>query len=225
LILRESFGVSPEAAGLSDQDNNAALKEKLKAALRSTYAEKTETLGPDSMKDFEKFFMLQTVDALWKDHLLALDHLKEGIGLRGYGQRDPLVEYKKESFQLFEAMKEAIEEQILQNLFRFEVVRQEDADARFAPSAAPPVGDEEAAPPAGGVSAPSLSIRASAELERRAQRQRREMTFQGTSDPTSGGDFRVDTVKTSGPKVGRNDPCPCGSGKKYKKCHGASAAG
>ena len=224
-ILRESFGVSPEEAGLSDQDNNAALKEKLKAALRNTYAEKTAQLGPDSMKDFEKFFMLQTVDALWKDHLLALDHLKEGIGLRGYGQRDPLVEYKKESFQLFEAMKEAIEEQILQNLFRFEVVRQEDADARFAPAAAPPVGDGEAAPPAGGVSAPSLSIRASAELERRAQKQRRELTFQGTSDPTSGGDFRVDTVKTAGPKVGRNDPCPCGSGKKYKKCHGASSAG
>ena len=138
-ILRESFGVSPEEAGLSqDEDNNAALKEKLKAALRRTYAEKTATLGPDSMKDFEKFFMLQTVDTLWKDHLLALDHLKEGIGLRGYGQRDPLVEYKKESFQLFEAMKEAIEEQILQNLFRFEVVRQEEADARFAPAAAPP---------------------------------------------------------------------------------------
>ena len=118
------------------QDNNAALKEKLKAALRSAYAEKDGELGPDSMKDFEKFFMLQTVDALWKDHLLALDHLKEGIGLRGYGQRDPLVEYKKESFQLFEAMKEAIEEQILQNLFRFEVVRQEDADARSAPAEA-----------------------------------------------------------------------------------------
>ncbi|MBK9372646.1 MAG: preprotein translocase subunit SecA [Holophagales bacterium] len=223
-ILRESFGVSPEEAGMSPaEDNNAALKEKLKAALRNTYAEKTAALGPDSMKDFEKFFMLQTVDALWKDHLLALDHLKEGIGLRGYGQRDPLVEYKKESFQLFEAMKEAIEEQILQNLFRFEVVRQEDADARFAPPAAP-AEVEEAAPPSGGVSAPSLSIRASAELERRAQKQRRELTFQGTSDPTSGGDFRVDTVKTAGPKVGRNDPCPCGSTKKYKKCHGASSA-
>ncbi|HQN10044.1 MAG TPA: SEC-C metal-binding domain-containing protein, partial [Thermoanaerobaculia bacterium] len=83
---------------------------------------------------------------------------------------------------------------------------------------------EDAAAPSGGVSAPALSTRASAELERRAQRQRREMSFQGTSDPTSGGDFRVDTVKSAGPKVGRNDPCPCGSGKKYKKCHGASSA-
>jgi preprotein translocase subunit SecA len=225
-ILRESFGISPEQAGLShDEDNNASLKEKLKAALGKYYEEKTAKIGADAMKDFEKFFMLQSVDALWKDHLLALDHLKEGIGLRGYGQRDPLIEYKKESFTLFEAMKEAVEEQILQNLFRFEVVTPEEADARFAPPTAAPSGEEEAAPVAGGVSAPALSIRASAELERRAQRQRREMTFQGASDPTSGGDFRVDTVKSTGPKVGRNDPCPCGSGKKYKKCHGASAAG
>ncbi len=228
-VLGESFGMSPEEAGLSQEsDNNAALKDKLKAALRSTYEEKTARLGADVMKDFEKFFMLQTVDALWKDHLLALDHLKEGIGLRGYGQRDPLVEYKKESFQLFESMKEAIEEQILQNLFRFEVVRPEEAEARWASSvpaaSAPPAPSEEGAAPSGGVSAPALSTRASAELERRAQRQRREMSFQGTSDPTSGGDFRVDTVKAAGPKVGRNDPCPCGSGKKYKKCHGATSA-
>jgi preprotein translocase subunit SecA len=228
-VLGESFGMAPEEAGLSQEsDNNAALKDKLKAALRSTYEEKTARLGADVMKDFEKFFMLQTVDALWKDHLLALDHLKEGIGLRGYGQRDPLVEYKKESFQLFEAMKEAIEEQILQNLFRFEVVRPEETDPRWAPPAtaasAAPTAPEDAAAPSGGVSAPALSTRASAELERRAQRQRREMSFQGTSDPTSGGDFRVDTVKSTGPKVGRNDPCPCGSGKKYKKCHGASSA-
>ena len=225
-VLGESFGTSPEEAGLSQEDNNAALKEKLKAYLRKYYEEKTAKLGPDVMKDFEKFFMLQSVDALWKDHLLALDHLKEGIGLRGYGQRDPLIEYKKESFQLFEAMKEAVEEQILQNLFRFEIVRQEEAEARYAPPAAAapaPEGAPEAPVEAGGVAAPSMSLRAAAELERRAQKQRREMTFQGTADPTSGGDFRVDTVKGSGPKVGRNDPCPCGSGKKYKKCHGAAA--
>ena len=107
--------------------------------------------------------------------------------------------------------------------FRFEVVRPEEAEARFAPPAEA-AGEEEPAPPSGGVSAPAISLRASAELERRAQKQRRELSFQGTSDPTSGGDFRVDTVKTTGPKVGRNDPCPCGSGKKYKKCHGASAS-
>ena len=118
-----------------------------------------------------------------------------------------------------------MEEQILQNLFRFEIVREQEADARFAPPAAPSAAPEEAAPASGGVSAPALTSRAAAELERRAQRQRREMTFQGTADPTAGGDFRVDTVKSTGPKVGRNDPCPCGSGKKYKKCHGATATG
>ena len=91
--------------------------------MRETYEAKEKSVGEQTLRDFEKFFMLQTVDTLWKDHLLALDHLKEGIGLRGYGQRDPLVEYKKESFQLFEAMKEGVEEQILQYLFRFEVAQ------------------------------------------------------------------------------------------------------
>src|ERR1019366_3456048 len=90
-------------------------------AVRETYEAKEKAVTAQTLRDFEKFFMLQTVDTFWKDHLLALDHLKEGIGQRGYGQRDPLVEYKRESFQLFEAMKEGIEEQILQYLFRFEV--------------------------------------------------------------------------------------------------------
>ena len=157
--------------------------------------------------------MLQTVDTFWKDHLLALDHLKEGIGLRGYGQRDPLIEYKKESFQLFEAMKEGIEEQILQYLFRFEVRAGGAGAARRA-----------AGRPAEAEEGSAASRRAAAELQKKQKKRQQDVTLQGSFDPTAGGDFSVGTVRAAGPKVGRNDPCPCGSGKKYKKCHGASVS-
>ena len=151
------------------------------------------------MRTHEKFVMLQVVDQQWKDHLLAIDHLKEGIGLRGYGQRDPLVEYKKESFELFTLMKERIEDQIVQYLFKLQPVR-DDGEA-----------------PAGG------------DGERRAARPPRcpsrrapaNVNYSYGAAASGGQDAKVETVQRDAPKVGRNDPCPCGSGKKYKKCHGA----
>jgi len=113
------------------------------------------------------------------------------------------------SFQLFEAMKEGIEEQMLQYLFRFEVRAPEPAQAP-APAEAPAEGS-------------AASRRAATELQKRQKQRQQDVTLQGSFDPTAGGDFSVSTVRSSGPKVGRNDPCPCGSGKKYKKCHGAIA--
>jgi preprotein translocase subunit SecA len=220
IIVGQTFGLSLQESGLSRDDTNTELKDKLRVAVHGAYEAKEKALGPDVLRDYEKFFMLQTVDTLWKDHLLDLDHLKEGIGLRGYGQRDPLVEYKKESFQLFEAMKELIEEQILQYLFRFEVARPESETAaeRDESRGAPPEISAETS----SVTSSASSRQAAAELERRAKKHQKDLTFQGTFDPTSGGDFHVDTVRSAaGPKVGRNDPCPCGSGKKHKKCHGA----
>jgi len=219
-LVLETYGFKPSALGLGTSDTNTELKEKLRAAVRETYEAKEKAVGAGTLRDFEKFFMLQTVDTLWKDHLLALDHLKEGIGLRGYGQRDPLVEYKKESFQLFEAMKEGIEEQILQYLFRFEVQR--EPVEREAARSAPPDVEGGTTPAAAAAAGSASSRRAAAELEKRRTKDR-EMRLQGSFDPAAGGDFDVSTVKASGPKVGRNDPCPCGSGKKYKKCHGAPA--
>ncbi|HSB35846.1 MAG TPA: preprotein translocase subunit SecA, partial [Thermoanaerobaculia bacterium] len=117
-LVFDTYGVKPSEKGLTTNETNAELKEKLRGAVREAYEAKETAIGPEVLREYEKFFMLQTVDTFWKDHLLALDHLKEGIGLRGYGQRDPLIEYKKESFQLFEALKEGIEEQMLQYLFR-----------------------------------------------------------------------------------------------------------
>ena len=218
-LVAETYGFKPSAKGMSANETNAELKESLRAAVRETYEAKEKSVGPEVLRDFEKFFMLQTVDTLWKDHLLGLDHLKEGIGLRGYGQRDPLVEYKKESFSLFEAMKEGIEEQILQYLFRFEV-QQAPAERASRQEVAVEVSAGEAAE-----TGSASSRRAAAELEKKARHREQDLNYQGAYDPTSGGDFAVSTVKGAGPKVGRNDPCPCGSGKKYKKCHGASGAG
>jgi preprotein translocase subunit SecA len=140
--------------------------------------------------------MLQVVDQQWKDHLLALDHLKEGIGLRGYGQRDPLVEYKKESFELFTLMKERVEDQFVQYLFRLQPVLRE----------------------AEGEVAEEASRRAPAALP---ARRARNVNYSYGAAASGGQDAKVETFQRNAPKVGRNDPCPCGSGKKYKKCHGS----
>jgi preprotein translocase subunit SecA len=218
-LVFDTFGLRPSERGLSTDETNAELKEKLRTAVRESYEAKETSVGLAVLREYEKFFMLQTVDTFWKDHLLGLDHLKEGIGLRGYGQRDPLIEYKKESFQLFEAMKEGIEEQMLQYLFRFEVRKVEEA----APPRRSAAVESGAPAPEPGEEGSAASRRAAAELARKQQRRQRDLTLSGAGDPTAGGDFGVGTVRATGPKVGRNDPCPCGSGKKYKKCHGAHA--
>jgi preprotein translocase subunit SecA len=138
--------------------------------------------------------MLQVVDVQWKDHLLAMDHLKEGIGLRGYGQRDPLVEYKREGFELFDAMVDRIKEQTVQYLFRLQPTISEVA-TEVSAEAATPSGDGRTAP------------RVRKEAPRPAARQSLKPSVPAAV-----------TAKAS--KIGRNEPCPCGSGKKYKKCCG-----
>ena len=158
--------------------------------------------------------MLQIVDAQWKDHLYSLDHLKEGIGLRGYGQRDPLVEYKKESFALFTAMKDRVDEEIVRYPVAPDARRRRGRSrgggrSRPAPRRPSPVT---LSGPSTEASSPFGAIRGGGGATAVAEPPRPERT---------GGDDPVRTVKREEPKVGRNDPCPCGSGKKYKKCHGA----
>jgi len=189
-------------------------------ALAKQKYEKKEALLPDPgiLHRVERDIMLQIVDAQWKDHLYSLDHLKEGIGLRGYGQRDPLVEYKKESFELFTAMRDRVEEEIVRYLWRLmPMVEGSDDNAVLAvpaprrPRTPPPMqlNEPKAQPasPFGAIRGTSRGAAAVAEPPRPAR---------------SGGDDVVRQVKREEPKVGRNDPCPCGSGKKYKKCHGAA---
>jgi len=188
--VRHFFGFDPEQEGLSlgelDLDQVAdAIWEKAEAR----YEAKEAKVGAELMRRYERHILLQIIDGAWKDHLLAMDHLKEGIGLRAYGQRDPLVEFKRESFEMFSQMKERIENDAVRFLCLLEPMTEE---------------------------------------ERREEEQRRrreqEQIFAAASRSKSGVTARggVETVKRKTAKVGRNDPCPCGSGKKYKKCHGAA---
>ncbi len=176
------------------------------------YEAKEALVPTEILRRVERDIMLQIVDAQWKDHLYSLDHLKEGIGLRGYGQRDPLVEYKKESFALFQAMKDRIEEEIVRYLWRLTPVGGEEgaAPVRQPAPRRPPqltMTAQQAPPPSPfGAIGGSASAVATPEAPRPAR---------------TGGDDVIKQVRREEAKVGRNDPCPCGSGKKYKKCHGA----
>jgi len=183
------FGFDMQAQGIDPSNlSSREIEDQLVEKAHQLYDAKEAIVGVKAMRFHERMIMLQFVDAQWKDHLLAMDHLKEGIGLRGYGQRDPLVEYKKESFTLFEDLMSRIEEDTVRLLFLLQ-----------------PVDEKKAAE----------------EQERRERRQQMIMSQQQSS-AASGGSVATQ-VKREAPKVGRNDPCPCGSGKKYKKCHGVNA--
>ncbi|HSZ19476.1 MAG TPA: preprotein translocase subunit SecA [Candidatus Acidoferrum sp.] len=180
------YGIDVKAAGVdAGKMNHAELADKLVERVKERYAEKEKLFGEQMMRWLERRIILDIVDTQWKDHLLTLDHLKEGIGLRGYGQKDPLVEFKKEAFTLFEDMMGRIDTETVRYLFLVQPARPED-EAR--------------------------------EIERRQRRQQQEMQLQAGAAQAE----QPKPVRT-GAKVGRNDPCPCGSGKKYKKCHGAAA--
>ncbi len=171
----------------ADMDHGVeALKESIYAKLVKKYEEKEAALTPQVMRHAERVILLQVVDAQWKTHLLAMDDLKDGIGLRGYGQKDPLVEYKKESFKMFTELRARIDEEGLRFLFLMQPVEEEQQVK---------------------------------EIERKQQRSQADLILQGADDGAA--EPASKTVQRTGDKVGRNDPCPCGSGKKYKKCHGA----
>jgi preprotein translocase subunit SecA len=183
------------------------------------------------MRYHERMVMLSVIDGLWKEHLLSMDHLKEGIGLRGYAQRDPLVEYKRESFEMFEAMMLKFQEDTVRFLFRMQILGPDGQPVDAAPRPqrvvpkAPPVAS--AAQPMAGDGAPreiAISTRQPSTtidlLEKEFHRKKeRELAVASRS---GGGDGNHQQQRRTGEKVGRNDPCPCGSGKKYKKCHGAA---
>ncbi len=222
------------------------LGESIFEKLRGRYDRKEAILGPPAMRYHERIVMLSVLDGLWKDHLLAMDHLKEGIGLRGYAQQDPLVAYKKESFEMFEAMMLRFQEDTARHLFRMQIIGpdgqpidpenvtiltqaspENQAPLELARPALPePVAAKPAAPrqqpqsaPASN-RAPSTTIDAlEKEFQRKKQRELDAARSAGAAAATNGSS----APRRSGEKVGRNDECPCGSGKKYKKCHGAEA--
>src|SRR5881409_3917778 len=184
--ILQQFGFDFRAEGLDPSHmSSKEIEEALIAKAHEKYDQKETLIGSPPMRYHERMLMLQIVDSHWKDHLLAMDHLKEGIGLRGYGQRDPLVEYKKESYVLFEDLMGRIEEDTLRFLFLLQPVEEKKQAEQI-------------------------------------ERKRRRAEFVLSQQQSNGGDGASRQVKRDSPKVGRNDPCPCGSGKKFKKCHGVT---
>ena len=216
--VSDTFAIEPEALEALDLENVPVdqMADRIFELAVARYEEKEKllTIDPTILRRVERDIMLQIVDAQWKDHLYSLDHLKEGIGLRGYGQRDPLVEYKRESFTLFQAMKDRIDDDMVRYLWRVRPVIEGPGGAAAAPA---PVRTPPRRPPPMTFSSSSSST---------AGPQMQQPGPSSTGAPprparTGGDDAPVKTVKRDEPKVGRNDPCWCGSGKKYKKCHGA----
>src|SRR5271154_7439164 len=209
------FGFDPKAAGMDFASlNHETVSAELIEKLHARYEEKEKIFGAQTLRWLERHILLDVVDGQWKDHLLTLDHLKEGIGLRGYGQKDPLVEFKKEAFLLFDELMNRIDTEAVRFLF---LVRPAEPPQSSTPAPAGPN------PPMSGPLPPptpprGLSQFSPEEIERKQRRQQQQMQFQAGSAP-------VEPPKPvrSAAKVGRNDPCPCGSGKKYKKCHGIAA--
>jgi len=246
--LTDHFGFNLAASGIKPEElSRHELGDEIFARLTRAYEEKEKILGAQTMRYHERMVMLTVIDGLWKDHLLSMDHLKEGINLRGYAQQDPLVAYKKESYDMFEAMMMKFQEDTVRFLFRMQIIGPDGqpvggeaqgaqvrgGDGQGLPlrprgpvPKAPPVSS--AAQPITGEGAPreiaiptrqpSTTIDAlEKEFQRKKQRELAVAARQG------GGDTTTPAQRRTGEKVGRNDPCPCGSGKKYKKCHGAES--
>jgi preprotein translocase subunit SecA len=219
-ILAE--GIKPET--LNRQELGDAIFDKLKAR----YDAKEKLIGPDAMRYHERMIMLSVLDSQWKDHLRDMDHLKEGIGLRGYGQHDPLVEYKRESFDMFEAMMQRSQEETVRYLYLMQILERPSEGGAPRPVGPGGVGPETGAPTPqmggdGNGRKPPRQVATSVdEIEEAFQRKKRRELEQARM--AGSGDLQtVQQVVRGAAKIGRNDPCPCGSGKKYKKCCGATA--
>jgi len=175
-------------------------------------------LGPDQLRYHERMIMLSVIDTQWKDHLLNMDHLKEGIGLRGYAQHDPLVEYKRESFSMFESMMQRFQEDTVRYLFHMQIV-----DGGSSPPAPAAASEETDSETNGDQPKPSRKRASTSvdDLEAQFKRRKQKELEQARMAGSNGNSAPPQQVVRGEAKVGRNDPCPCGSGKKYKKCHGA----
>ena len=210
------FGAKIDTAELQDSGREL-FENEIIATLNERYNEKENLVSSDVMRETERMIMLNVIDNQWKDHLLSMDHLKEGIYLRGYGQKDPLIEYKKESFTLFQDMMARVEDEAIRYLYFLQPydeqgnilttspiqVHEEDGD-----------DDDNTAPVMVPAAAAALTD-FTRNIQRKKEKELEALQYIG-GDSTSTKPQPV----VKGQKVGRNEPCPCGSGKKYKKCHG-----
>jgi preprotein translocase subunit SecA len=172
-----------------DRLEEEGLRERIQAQITDSYVAKTSVVGAETIRGFEKQVMLQVIDSRWKEHLATMDMLRQGIHLRGYAQKNPKQEYKRESFELFQHLLSAIKEDVIRILSNVQVRSPEEVEA------------EE---------------RKKREAAQKAMQFQHEENQSRDESNTSTGSGAV----AAAPKVGRNEPCPCGSGKKYKQCHG-----
>ncbi|MCC4788218.1 preprotein translocase subunit SecA [Vibrio splendidus] len=196
--LKNDFDLDFDIQGWLDEDDKLyeeALRERILGMAVDSYKQKEEVVGAQVLRNFEKSVMLQTLDGLWKEHLAAMDHLRQGIHLRGYAQKNPKQEYKRESFELFEGLLDVLKTDVVTILSKVRVQQQEEVEKMEAQRQAQA---EQAA--------------------RRAQAQHATAENQLADDEADAASPQ--TVVRDERKVGRNEPCPCGSGKKYKQCHG-----
>ena len=206
--LYHTFGLHfPVRQWLEDDPNlhEETLKQKLWEEITGFYREKEAEVGSEVMREFEKLVALQVLDGQWKDHLAAMDHLKEGIHLRGYAQKQPIQEFKREAFNMFEELLDRFKQEVVELLYKVQVHAESDLEA--FEEEREPAGMEFQHPTAeGAVASEDLG---------------------GYGAPEGQGETEVldrpQTFRREGPKVGRNEPCPCGSGKKYKHCHGKAS--
>ena len=212
------FGVKIEGVELQGLDPQE-IADEITDHLCNRYEAKAEMLGDERMRYSERMIMLQLLDQQWKGHLLSMDHLKEGIGLRGYGQKDPLIEYKKESFQIFQGMMANFEDETLKILFHLQPAPGGE-ERQASPQPAQPGGDGRRTNGAGAPVEEELAAAGSIESFTRDVRRRKERELQQVSMAGAGAATAEVKQVVHGKKIGRNAPCPCGSGKKYKKCHG-----
>ena len=202
--VKLKFGLNFEISQLKDL-NNEQVKERLYQAAISSYEEKEKAIGTGMMRHMEQMVFLQIIDTKWKDHLYAMDSLREGIGLRAYGQRDPLVEYKREAFEMFSQMIASIEEEAVETLFKLQAAKPERFKGVFS-----------------SVSQELLHPEA-AKFERPLQEEAAPEGKSASALPS----FKHKPIQSTHLKVGRNDPCPCGAKDpvtgapiKFKKCCG-----
>jgi len=212
------FGVDILAEGIKPESlSRQELGDAIFGRLKERYDAKEKLIGPDALRYHERMIMLSVLDSQWKDHLRDMDHLKEGIGLRGYGQHDPLVEYKRESFDMFEAMMQRFQEETARYLYLMQILERPRDDGGSPETRGPRPGtggDGNGNRPPRNVATSVDELEESFQRKKRRELDQARMAGSGDSQP-------VQQVVRGAAKVGRNDPCPCGSGKKYKKCCGA----
>jgi preprotein translocase subunit SecA len=210
--LEREFGVRMDVAGMLEADHSIdekALRQQVVAAVAQAYERKVEEVGPNVMREIEKQIMLRQLDSHWKEHIGALDYLRQGIHLRGYAQRNPKQEYKREAFEMFSSMLDRVKHDTISILSKIQIRRPEDAQAVEPPPPDPRALRFQHAPAPSLAAPPPPEPRPFGSAAGQAPR----------PAPAPAAEAVAPYVREQ-PKVGRNDPCPCGSGKKYKQCHG-----